>query len=106
MKTPRTPFVDAQAMNQAHPNTFHVPDAGELSAVGVGDYVKVAAEGERFWVEVLSREGDAFTGRVNNDLVRTNLHGLADTDVVAFESRHVHAIEMSARPKPAGGLRA
>lgn len=45
-------LIDAQAMHRKHPTTFWVPSKRQLAAVKVGDHVKVAARGVRFWVKV------------------------------------------------------
>lgn len=85
-------FTDAQAMSRLHPQTFDVPAPEILAAIRPGSLVKVCAEPERFWVEVLAVEGDGIMGRVSNDLVHTARHGLRDGDNVTFEKRHIYYV--------------
>jgi hypothetical protein len=83
-------FVDAQEMAKNHPDTFEAPTREELDSISVGDYVKICAEPERFWVIVEQIDGDKITGTVNNDLVCTGKHGLENEDKIMFEKRHVY----------------
>lgn len=85
-------FTDAQAMSRLHPQTFDVPAPEILAAIRPGTFVKVCAEPERFWVEVVAVEGDGIMGRVSNDLVHTARHGLRDGDSVTFEKRHIFGV--------------
>lgn len=85
-------FTDAQAMSRLHPQTFDVPAPEILAAIRPGTFVKVCAEPERFWVEVVAVEGDGIMGRVSNDLVHTARHGLRDGDNVTFEKRHIYYV--------------
>jgi hypothetical protein len=85
-------FTDAQKMHRLHPSTFQVPSPKELEALKAGDYVKVCAGRERFWVQITSRSGIHLYGNINNDLIFSSEHGLFDKDYVGFEERHVYAI--------------
>lgn len=96
-------WLDAALMNALHPETFEAPHPSALDRVRPGWYVQVCARfgddtfsGERFWVLVdgIERhEGEGrlwmFTGRVENDLVRTERHGLARGDRVQLEWSYV-----------------
>lgn len=85
-------FVNAQIMSGKHPDTFYAPTAEELAEVKEGWYVKVSVEGERFWVLVGDVKGDVVSGKVDNDLVYTDRHGLACGDRVRFKLENVYQI--------------
>lgn len=87
-----TKFVSAQAMHSLYPATFQVPDDADLKAIFPGQYVKICTDSERFWVEVTERTGDVLTGRVDNDLIRTDEHGHKCNDLVEFEICNIYAI--------------
>ncbi len=46
------------------------------------DFVKVNALGESFWIEVLHFDGHDVIGRVDNELLCTDLHGYKLDDVI------------------------
>lgn len=61
-------------LNRASPDTFWIPSSEEKAQIAVGDHVKLVwcvqrLPGERMWVEVTSRSGDDFAGRLRNDPV-------------------------------------
>ena len=56
-------LIDAQAMHRKHPKTFWVPSKQQLDAVKVGDHVKVACRGVRFWVKVDKVTKGGFCGK-------------------------------------------
>lgn len=90
-------FIDAQQMAVMHPDTFEAPTLDDLAALKVGDYAKVGAKArsgitERFWCYVVEIDGEKVTGTVNNDLVLTSHHGLAEEDKLIFEKRHIYSI--------------
>jgi len=87
-----TIFEDAQKLHNDNQATFNIPNDECLSKVKSGDSVKVAICGERFWVEVTNRDGDNLIGYVDNDLLCTDLHGLAYKDIVNFEVKHIHDV--------------
>ena len=86
-------LLDAQAMHRKHRNTFEVPSDAELAALRPGDYVKVCAGRERFWVEVDEFDGATIHATVASALVLTSEHGLKSGDALAFEPRHVLSVE-------------
>lgn len=86
-------LTDAQAMHREFPRTFHVPPAEHLAALNIGFLAKVCAEPERFWVVITARSGDRLRGIVDNDLLKSDEHGLHVGDTIEFEERHVYAIE-------------
>lgn len=85
-------FVDAQEMHRTYPDTFYAPSAEELAAIKVGDSVKVCAWDERFWVEVTGVFTHTIRGRVDNDLICTESHGLMFGDLISFHRNNVYNI--------------
>ena len=53
-------------MSREHPTSFYYPSKKELDAIGAGSLVKVSDDKERFWTEVISREGDVIVARVDS----------------------------------------
>lgn len=100
-KPTKTPdFVDAQDMAVQYPTTFWAPTLAELqAAIKPGCVIKVAAADERFWVKVTEvgldkASGDpVFIGKVDNDLISTDGHGLKLGDVVRVSWRHIYGYD-------------
>jgi hypothetical protein len=88
MKLKPIKLVDAQEMARQHPDTFEVPSGAELRKLRKGDLVKVSNHAERFWVEIVSRDGDLFVGRVDNFLAGTVSHD----DLIEFHVCNVYDI--------------
>ncbi len=65
---------------------------GETAAVVVGDYSKVHAVRESFWLKVLSFDGDYIVAVVQNELIETEVHGLKYGDIAVLEPKHVKAV--------------
>ena len=86
-------FYDAQALAEEHPDSFDVPQEIELTEIAAGSIVKICAAGERFWV-VVSGVSDAgkIIGKVDNELKRSEEHGLSIDDEVIFERRNIYAV--------------
>ena len=61
-------LVAAKAIAKAHPDSFAVPVDSHLRKVKPGDLVKVARNGERFWVLVTGFEKRRIHGQVANML--------------------------------------
>jgi len=81
-------FIDAVQQNEKHPGTFHIPPKDLLDEMKEGWFVKVAHNGERFWIEITSiEESGTIFGRVDNDLV--NEHPFKYDDKIMFEKRHI-----------------
>ena len=85
-------FANAQELAEQYPDTFKVPTATELATLRKGLYVKICAEGERFWVKIERILDDKIEGVIDNDLVRTNSHGLKCYDRVRFTSSNIYQI--------------
>ncbi len=83
-------LVDCRLRNLQHPLTFHIPTLEQIEALQPGDFVKLIFEDrERMWVKITSREGDEFTGVLNNDPVIVDMKC---GDKVLFYSRHIASI--------------
>jgi TusA-related sulfurtransferase len=88
-------FEDAQALRLLHPETFDAPSYEDLQKLKKGDIVKVCVEGERFWSTIKEiHEDDANTvvAIVDNDLVRTHLHGIKYKDELSFHKNNIYSI--------------
>lgn len=83
-------LVDAQAMARKHPATFEAPTPAELASIRVGGVVKICRNGERFWVLVTHRSGEAVTGEVENHLIYND--DLSVGTKVSFATRYIFAI--------------
>ncbi len=84
-------FVDAQAMHKQYPSTFQAPSMEELRKIRPGHMVKVSSSGERFWVRVLDRKLFMIIGRVDNELINTDQHGLRLGNIIAFHQNCVYS---------------
>lgn len=88
-------LLDAVQSNKEHPQTFELPN--DTNRLRAGDFAKISMQfespeklkGERFWVHIMNRDGDRFTGTVNNALRCTEYHGVNNGDEIKFETRHV-----------------
>lgn len=85
-------FENAQELRRAFPDTFHAPTERECEFIQQGQFVKVCAGRERFWVKVTENDGGCLSGTVNNDLVLTSEHGLVDGDLVCIGYDEVYDI--------------
>jgi len=98
LRKPKKGLSSAQAMAKKHPGKFEVPDPKVLKALGPGDFVKIAAKvggkdnpaGERFWLIVESVKGSDIIGVVDNNLLWTDVHGVAHGDRVKFKRSNVY----------------
>ena len=103
-------LLDAWERHRAYPDTFHLPDPRALARLRPGSFAKIGAEfdpapeavedagAERFWTlvtEVAEADGaPLYRGRIDNDLLYTERHGLAYGDVVTFAPRHILDVEV------------
>ena len=87
MKTPL--LVNAQEMARQHPETFLVPSDTALATLCKCDLVKVCSNDDRFWVEIESRDGDVFVGRIDNELITT---GLRRDDRITFHRDNIYQV--------------
>lgn len=106
-------LIDARVQHERFPQTFSVPPLDRIARIKAGDFVKIGAEfeadtdgrtGERFWVVILSafdralsafdRAGSAcFRGKIDNELLCTDSHGLSEGDEIEFNPRHILALD-------------
>ena len=86
---------DAHAMSIIHKKTFEIPSNDEIMAIRPGDFVKVCASGERFWVMIEFTDFSAgkLYGRVDNDLVSTEFHGLKIGNNIEVNFHNIYAIQ-------------
>jgi hypothetical protein len=82
-------LADAQALAKAHPETFGVPPAANLKRIKPGDFVKVARNGERFWVKVTGFEKRRIHGVVDNDLMFND--DLPVGQGIYFQKKHIYS---------------
>jgi uncharacterized protein YegJ (DUF2314 family) len=83
-------LINAQEMHRNHPGTFDVPEPDEIAAVGQGVHVKVCDGGERFWVKVVSRDGDTMVGTVANNLIGGQDYDYGDE--IEFKTENIYDI--------------
>lgn len=82
-------FEDAQRLARKYPDSFYAPTQDELNEIKPGDFIKVCASKERFWIEVSSVENERIEGKVANDLLMDELRF---DDTICVELRHVYDI--------------
>jgi hypothetical protein len=83
-------WLDAQEQRRKYPATFWSPSRSELAAICPGQYVKVCACDERFWVKVTAVVDGRLRGCVTSNLLRAPWRW---GDEVEFETRHVFQIQ-------------
>lgn len=82
-------FEDAQHLAKKYRDTFFAPTQEELNDIKPGDFIKVCASKERFWIEVISVENERIEGKAANDLLMDELRF---NDTICVELRHVYDI--------------
>lgn len=85
-------LMNAKELNQKHPKTFQIPSQEELDKVKVTDIVKVEVYDERFWVIVKKIKDGEYLCTIDNDLVRTDTHGLNYKDNITINQEHILGI--------------
>lgn len=85
-------FTDAVKMQELHPTTFELPEKQAMDALSVGDFCKICAGGERFWVRIKKIKENNLVGIVDNDLFATDEHGLKFKDKVSFKTENIYDI--------------
>ena len=81
-------FTDAQEMQKLHPKTFEAPTKRTLSALKVGDSVKVSHGMERFWTLITKIKGNKIKATVDNVVFENQPFKLGDE--IEFEKRHIY----------------
>jgi hypothetical protein len=91
---------NVEELNKLHPRSYFIPPAAERADLKPRDLVKLvffldehpegAPEAERMWVQVAGRDGDNYTGFLDNQpsLIKT----LKPGDRINFGAEHVAAI--------------
>lgn len=84
-------LVNAEAMAEAHPDTFTVPD--ERNDLKVGDFAKVCCNDERFWVKVMRAKEGIYVGAISNALVVPANRKMKFGDMIEFAGCNVYQAE-------------
>lgn len=93
-------MIDAEMRAIMYPTTFSVPSFQERSSLVVGQHAKIGVEspdkeGERFWVKVTEVVNHGYyVGQIDNDLVRTESHGLKYLDLIFFKAKHILSLHV------------
>ena len=96
-----TSFINAQQRHKENPDTFEVPSNAELEALAPKDFIKIGVrifdpnspiEAERFWLQITQIRNRVIYAKVDNDLVFTDYHSIADGDELMLAPHHVLAI--------------
>ena len=98
-------LLDIGAAVAENPDLFGDRDRFIVRAAAqIGQSVKVGASGEFFWAEIVDRtENGVFFGRVDSNLIQTDMHGLRRDDIIVFGPEHIRVVEDDERfPKPSG----
>lgn len=85
-------LVNAKFLASQH-DSFEVPSEATLRRIKPGDFVKLARNGERFWVRVDGFVARRMHGTVDNDLV-CNMD-LKRGDQIFFYKRHIYDVLFS-----------
>ena len=94
-------FENAWHQNLKHPTTFLIPDKQDIHNLKKGDFVKICAFAERFWVKLTFIDnGDPsdyrYRGIIDNDLITEYLH-LGEE--VEFHERNIYSIDTDNWPQ-------
>lgn len=93
-------FENAQELRKQYPDSFYAPGQQDLERILPGDFVKVCAYRERFWVEVKDVADGLITGRIDNHLIT---RALRFDEIISFKPEHVYnIIKQAARNTQAG----
>jgi len=91
-------WVDAQEMHAKHPDTFAVPTQQELDTISPDYNVKICDASERFWVSVISQDGQDIIGQVDNNLISGQPYAKVGSKV-RFQTRHIYLVHSPAEPE-------
>jgi len=75
------------------PETFELPTDSQIRKIKPGDLVKVARNGERFWVRVDGYVGRKWHGTVSNDLIQNDDLDLGDS--IFFAKKNIYTVMFS-----------
>jgi hypothetical protein len=79
-------LVNAADMARRYPDTFERPSDSAIKRLGPGDFAKVCADGERFWLRVTRAAYPYFAGTVQSKVL---MDGVFLGDSVQFHADHV-----------------
>lgn len=93
-------LINAEERARAHPQSFAIAPRAERVGLAAGRLVKIGVEnkkflgmeganGERFFVEIVSYEKGRYHGTIQNDLVFSDAHGLDYMYRVYFGPEHI-----------------
>ena len=88
----RTPLKNVADMAERN-LSFGLPNIEELKNLKAGDFVKVIASPERFWVEIDGKTEGGYIGKINNQLVMTEKHGHQYGDVIFVSTENICQID-------------
>lgn len=89
---PKVPLLDYDAFQREYGVPEKLPTDRERLDVGILGLVKVSAEGESFWVCIQALGLGYRIARVDNNLQRTDLHGLKDGDYIIIRPCNIREI--------------
>lgn len=72
-------------------DSFELPVDSEIRKLKPGDFVKLARNGERFWVQVSGYIGRRWHGTIANRLTRNN--GLSAGDSIFFMRKNIYDLK-------------
>jgi hypothetical protein len=105
-KSPKA-LMDGYTLHADHPTSFLIPDETHIEYLKPGWFAKVGIRhdpcnshcrccskpqkvaNERFWLEILERNGDQFLGRVDNHLLHSDSHKIRYGDYIRFTRRNI-----------------
>lgn len=93
VKTPV--LMDASVYARKYPETFSRPDSAAISALAIGDHVKVCIPGERFWVQLTEVNHPILIGRVDGVLPGGPLR---NDDLIKFHTDNIYNIWRTPKP--------
>ena len=83
-------FTDAQKCAECF-ETFEAPTMQELENLKVGEFVKVAHSGQRFWTIIRVINGEKILAEVNNILLEP--HPFKCGQAISFKKRNIYKID-------------
>lgn len=92
MQENKTIFENANALHLKYPDKFEIPSPEQIKALKVGNFVKICASGERFWVKLTEINEGKYTAIVVNELLYTDIHGIKINDKIEFETKHIYSV--------------
>ncbi len=90
-------LIDSAERSKHHPDTWAHPAQETLEQIQPGYIVKVgvthaALGGERFWGLVKEKTGDTIAIQVDQDMLSSEQHRVADGDILIVHERNIFGI--------------